>query len=313
MPGIRPILSTLAAVTLFATGSHAADHQHCFKITDPAAKASYTVDLLPSDLAFADAIGCVVQVPAKMLCIDVDKTNVVPAPPGADPGQPAQKSLCYKLKCLKTAPTVAVEDQFGSRSVTIKGSKLLCAPIPAQPGGCAIDGDCDPIANAQSVCMAGSCTMGSCTAGYGNCNGVPADGCEVSLTNDASNCGTCGTTCSAPNSTPSCTAGACSLGSCDVDYGNCNGLVVDGCEVSLTSDASNCGSCGTTCAAPNGTPSCTAGNCSVGSCNVGYGDCNSLVFDGCEVDLTNDPGNCGACGLSCPGGFTCSTGSCVPI
>ena len=265
MPIPRSFLSILVA-TLFAgvgvsQAAGPADHQQCYKIKDTAAKASYTADLSPSDAAYAESVGCTISVPAKMLCVDVVKSNVDPVPPGADAGESAQQSLCYKLKCPKDQPTVSVEDQFGSRMVTLKSSRYLCAPIPAvlPPGTCAVAGDCSPLANASVACVASTCVIGSCNAGFGNCNGMTFDGCEMDTTSDPSNCGNCGAVCSAPNSTPQCAASTCQVGTCNAGYSDCNGMPFDGCEVDTTSDPSNCGTCAAVC--PIGMPNCVASAC----------------------------------------------------
>jgi len=108
------------------------DHLQCFNIKDTTAKATYTANLTPTDNTFPVANGCVVRVPAKLLCVDVAKTIVPPpTPPGAGPGLPAQKYLCYKVKCPKATPTATIQDQFGTHQVTVKGTSLLCAPEPA--------------------------------------------------------------------------------------------------------------------------------------------------------------------------------------
>jgi hypothetical protein len=41
-----------------------------------------------------------------------------------------------------------------------------------------------------------------------------------------------------------------------------------------------------------------------------YADCDGLAVDGCEVDSTSDPANCGGCGLACAPGETCASGMC---
>src|SRR5204862_5396491 len=39
---------------------------------------------------------------------------------------------CYKVRCPKAAlPTLQLNDQFGSRAVTPRAAKILCAPAPA--------------------------------------------------------------------------------------------------------------------------------------------------------------------------------------
>jgi hypothetical protein len=73
------------------------------------------------------------------------------------------------------------------------------------------------------------------------------------------NCGCCGRVCTAyPNSTRGCAAGACGIGSCNAGWGNCDGVVTNGCETNTTNNNSHCGACGTVCAA--GT-TCVASAC----------------------------------------------------
>ncbi|MBK8692904.1 MAG: hypothetical protein IPN17_11565 [Deltaproteobacteria bacterium] len=81
--------------------------------------------------------------------------------------------------------------------------------------------------------------------------------------------------------------------------------------VSLQTSATNCGACGTVCAAPvGGTTACVAGAC-VRSCPAGQLNCGGT----CRAVAT-DASNCGACGTVCAapvGGTTaCVAGACVP-
>jgi len=112
-------------------------------------------------------------------------------------------------------------------------------------------------------------------------------------------CGMCGRTCPAINGTPSCVNGACQI-TCDPGYRNCNGSSVDGCEVSVQNDPSNCGNCGTVCSSNHiPTPTCSGGVCN-GACAPGFQDCDAnKQANGCEVSTSNDVNNCGGCGLVC--------------
>jgi hypothetical protein len=74
---------------------------------------------------------------------------------------------------------------------------------------------------------------GQCDPGWADCNGNPADGCEVNVTSDAANCGTCGNACGAGRM---CSGGACA---CATGTTSCGGACVD-----LMTDSTNCGACG---------------------------------------------------------------------
>src|SRR5262249_28526621 len=116
-----------------------------------------------------------------------------------------------------------------------------------------------------------------------NCSPSVADGCETQL-GTMTNCGACGDTCSAPNTTATCdqstNPGTCSY-SCVAGFANCNGTMSDGCEIDTQTDNNNCGSCGHVC--PPGT-TCQQGSC-IGFCPAGpAGDCshfNSCSGHGC--------------------------------
>ena len=51
-------------------------------------------------------------------------------------------------------------------------------------------------ANASAMCMGSSCDF-ECDAGFADCDGNKANGCEASITDDVKNCGGCGKVCGA--------------------------------------------------------------------------------------------------------------------
>src|SRR5262245_45551784 len=106
-------LTTTLLLLFAATAGAQGDHLQCFKIRDSVQKTTYAVTLAPTDNTFPVAAGCVVRMPAKLLCVPVVKTITPGDPPGAEAGQPAQKYLCYKVKCPKATPTATIHDQFG--------------------------------------------------------------------------------------------------------------------------------------------------------------------------------------------------------
>jgi len=202
-----------------------------------------------------------------------------------------------------------------------------CNSLPAD--GCEINintnvnncGSCGNVCNlpnANEICSAGTCQVGTCSSGYEDCNGLPADGCEINTNTNVNNCGGCGNVCDLPNANESCIGGTCLISSCNTGYRDCNSTAADGCEVNINIDVNNCGGCGAVCNLPNANETCTSGTCQIASCNTGYRNCNGLAADGCEININTDVNNCGACGTvcnlpnaseSCIGG-TCQIASC---
>ncbi len=119
-------------------------------------------------------------------------------------------------------------------------------------------------ANASAACMAGTCTLGACNTGFGNCDGMAANGCETSTTTSAAHCGGCGMMCMLANATAGCAASACTVASCDTGFGNCDGMAANGCETRTTTSAAHCGGCGNACPVPTngGTAACASSACS---------------------------------------------------
>ena len=95
---------------------------------------------------------------------------------------------------------------------------------------------------------------------------------------------------------------------CDGIDNNCNQQVDEGFD--LSSDPSNCGTCGNICSFSHSTSTCVSGSCELGTCNPGFGNCDTIDSNGCETSLMTDPNNCGGCGHTCPYGIGCSQGTC---
>ncbi|MEM7604399.1 MAG: hypothetical protein AAF411_03510 [Myxococcota bacterium] len=165
---------------------------------------------------------------------------------------------------------------------------------------------------AAASCEGGVCTLGECDAERANCNGDPLDGCEASFLSPAS-CGGCGRACG--EDSPLCRrdgAGAfeCAV-SCAAGEEECDAACFD-----TASSPEHCGGCGVPCDAPSfAAATCTDSTCGF-TCNAGRGDCDAMDGDGCEVDLLNDPSNCGGCGTACTGGnatWACNGGDCMVV
>jgi len=179
-------------------------------------------------------------------------------------------------------------------------------------GGCGTT--CPTPANTTMKCELdtatgrGACKVASCTAGWADCNGNAADGCEQDVFTTLANCGGCGTACTIANGTGVCEMGVCKVATCTTGFGNCDGAATNGCEQQLNTVA-HCGACGTACSPANAAGDCSTGTCKTGTCNTGFGNCDGLDGNGCEINLQTNIDNCNTCGNKCPG--TAGAPACV--
>ncbi|MFO0762940.1 MAG: DNRLRE domain-containing protein [Byssovorax sp.] len=160
------------------------------------------------------------------------------------------------------------------------------------------------------------CYKVNCAAGFADCDGKAADGCEADLSSPAS-CGACGHVCAAAHATPSCTAGACGIAVCDPGWGDCDGDPANGCEASLAiaPNSTTCGACGVTCGECGGFIglTCPAGQDCIDRPNDGCdpynggNDCQGI----CVPPAAYGPGCPMSCdglgGVACPDGLSCSS------
>jgi hypothetical protein len=167
----------------------------------------------------------------------------------------------------------------------------VCVNPTSDPANC---GACAVVCPGGLACVNGAC-LSSCGPGRADCDGDSF--CEADLLSDRFNCGACGNICPAA---AACLNGACT--SCLSPLVQCAGTCTD-----VRSDPNNCGSCGAAC--PAGA-SCTNGVCAAG-CAPGFADCDGVVGNGCEVNLSSDPLNCGTCGSVCMPVGTCVAGACT--
>ncbi len=183
----------------------------------------------------------------------------------------------------------------------------------AAPNGCEVNTQSDAshcggcgnrcnLPNATAACGNGACRIMACNAGFADCDQIAANGCEVNVATDASNCARCGNRCPGmAGATAICIVGVCSIDGvpCTAPLASCDGNSMNGCEVNTNTDVNNCGRCRNVCTVTNGTPVCNGGACAVGLCNTGRADCNRVLMDGCEVNTQSDINHCGGCGNRC--------------
>jgi hypothetical protein len=163
------------------------------------------------------------------------------------------------------------------------------ADVLTSAANCGACGTRCALPNATASCGSGRCAIQRCDAGFADCDGNAANGCETS-TATPTNCGACRQVCAPANAAPGCAGGVCAILSCNGSWADCDGNVANGCEVDLASDRAHCGACGRACAAGM---LCSARVCTT-TCALPTLACGMDC-----VDVASDPAHCGACGRRC--------------
>jgi hypothetical protein len=120
-----------------------------------------------------------------------------------------------------------------------------CRDTQGDPKNCGTCGNTCGLSNAETACVGGKCMITTCKSGFADCNGKPADGCEVNLTvDDDAHCRSC----------KKCGSGQICLGGDCIECGNpgfncCRNFQCPGggmcCRDSATGQcAFNCSDCG---------------------------------------------------------------------
>jgi hypothetical protein len=223
---------------------------------------------------------------------------------------PGATATCVSGACALDFCNPGYSDCNGDPS---DGCEVEIASSTSNCGSC---GNACVVPNAVPSCVSGKCEIGACsTTWFVDCNLDPADGCEIDVSADPNNCGSCSNTCTLVGGAPICNGGTCGVSQCEKDKGDCDGNPANGCEANLDGDPANCGFCGNLCALPNAVAGCAGGSCQVASCNPGFDDCDGVIGNGCEANLSGSAASCGACGTVCSnahGSTSCVTGACQP-
>ncbi len=123
------------------------------------------------------------------------------------------------------------------------------------------------------------------------------------LSSDPNNCGACGVICP--------TGQLCDSSTCVPQPGCPNGLTLCGTAcVNVDDNPANCGSCGNVC---GGASWRRCGSTNDGQCTAGHSNCGAGRTDcsGTCVVVTDDPNNCGGCGVVCAANQYCNSSSCT--
>jgi hypothetical protein len=169
---------------------------------------------------------------------------------------------------------------------------------------------CPGAPGAAPACAGGVCGVGACLAGFADCDGDRANGCEVDTRSLVDHCGACGVRCPRyVNSAATCAAGSCAT-ACLTGFADCDGNVDNGCEVELGSALLHCGACGRSCSFAHGSGRCDVGACTLTGCDGGY----TLAAGACVLTNVCAVGNGGCdanatCAPVAPGERTCTCNS----
>jgi hypothetical protein len=167
-----------------------------------------------------------------------------------------------------------------------------------------------PSEETVSIPLRGS--FGLCAPMAADCDGNLANGCEVNIGADPTNCGACAATCVFDNASAICMGGSCAIESCSGDFEDCDQDPTNGCEASLNS-LDHCGACDDVCDYDNASAQCGSGTCTFQACQQDFNDCDGDLTNGCEVDTQTNLSHCGGCNLACTypnANAACNTGSC---
>ncbi len=274
------------------------DSQHCGACNTPCGPVAHgtagcsasTCHVAACDLGFVDADGQYAN--GCELDVRTDLANCGGAGVVCTAGAHVATPACVGGVCGVATCAQGFADCDG---VPGNGCEVDLQTTPEHCGACATV--CTASPNATASCVAGQCAP-ACQPGFGNCDGVEANGCETNL-DSPSSCGSCTNACSGPNAMFQCVSSACQVATCAQGFSDCDRSPTTGCEVHTAGDPLNCGTCGTICNLNHATASCNQGRCAVAQCTQGFSDCNNQPADGCETSVIGDPSNCGACGVVC--------------
>ena len=158
-----------------------------------------------------------------------------------------------------------------------KACGSVCVSVDSPTTGCGAK-SCTPCDtdNAVAVCADQVCAVDKCIGSWRDCDHAQGNGCESDSAIDSNNCGGCDVKCMAPHAgIGGCEDSKCLIGPCVTDYADCDGSILNGCEVATSTSKAHCGACGNAC---NAVETCDDGTCV--SCGRGfnYGSAAAVVI-----------------------------------
>jgi Stigma-specific protein, Stig1 len=289
--------------------------------TDCTKAPLYVTCALPADAGFGQCIG--------LRCVTL---NLSSNPPSCG---------SYGLSC---PPDAACD--YGSCISAVTHNFVDCATEHCLSGQCiqyvgCIPATCDTNAHAKPCLLDAGGPAAFPFPAMGICCGAECP----DVASDRNNCGNCGLACAQDEL---CVAHACVKAetcgplnnghACALPSGGTAGTCCMGTCVDAKSDSANCGGCSKVCNVDAG---CVGGKCTYGNpgCPAGTGpdgiggclpetcaadslgtpcvaDAGGTYYSCCSagcIDVTSDPQNCGACGVTCRPGTTCIYSSCQEV
>jgi hypothetical protein len=135
---MKPVVAPWAVSLVVGMGSVALaapfDHLDCRRVRDPGPRRRVRAELLARDASLAAPADCTLILPARYLCTAAEVLAFHPEPAGLAEGPEAQGYLCYRARCAHDGQEVAVRDAFGDRTVVVRGTSLVCAPLGLPDG-----------------------------------------------------------------------------------------------------------------------------------------------------------------------------------
>lgn len=135
---------------------------------------------------------------------------------------------------------IMIEDPGSSSGWDISDGTFVVYVCPRQVVGdlnqdCYVDLQDVAVVSAAWLTCANPYDLGCpCLEPFADCDGLPANACEVDLLTNALHCGECGNACAAPHAYLSCENGSCVFDGCQPTYYDADGDPANGCECYLS-------------------------------------------------------------------------------